>query len=51
MPSTIARAAYDAATGGKSFIGSMVEGNKGLGNPTANLAFDFLVPYGISKGF
>lgn len=51
MPSTIARAAYDAATGDKSFIGSMVEGNKGLGNPTANLAFDFLVPYGISKGF
>lgn len=51
MPSTIARAVYDAATGNKSFAGSMIEGNEGLGNPTLNLAFDVLAPYGTTKGF
>lgn len=51
MPSTIARAAYDATTGDKSFIGSMIEGNEGLGNPVANLVFDIATPIGITKGF
>lgn len=51
MPSTIARAAYDATTGNKSFIGSMIEGNEGLGHPVANLAFDFVAPVGAAKGF
>lgn len=51
MPSTVARAAYDAITGDKSFIGSMIEGNEGLGNPVANLAFDIAAPTGIVKGF
>lgn len=51
MPSTIARAAYDATTGDKSFAGSMIEGNEGLGHPVANLAFDVLAPMGIAKGF
>lgn len=50
MPSTIARAAYDATTGDKSFVGSMIEGNKGLGNPIANLAFDIASPFALSKG-
>lgn len=51
MPSTIARAAYDAVTGDKSFAGSMIEGNEGLGNPVANLAFDIFAPIGVAKGF
>lgn len=51
IPSTIARAAYDATTGDKSFVGSMIEGNKGLGNPVANLVFDIATPIGIAKGF
>lgn len=51
MPSTIARAAYDATTGDKSFAGSMIEGNEGLGHPVVNLAFDVLAPYGTAKGF
>lgn len=51
MPSTIARAAYDAATGDKSFVGSMIEGNKGLGHPVANLAFDLTSPFILNKGF
>lgn len=49
MPSTIVRAAYDQATGDKSFAGSMVEGNRGLGNPIANFAFDIATPVGIAK--
>ena len=51
MPSTIARAAYDAAIGDKSFVGSMIEGNKGLGHPVANLAFDLTSPFILNKGF
>lgn len=51
MPSTIARATYDATTGNKSFVGSMIEGNEGLGNPVANLAFDVFAPIGVVKGF
>lgn len=51
MPSTIARAAYDAITGDKSFVGSMIEGNKGLGHPVANLAFDLTSPFILNKGF
>lgn len=49
-PSTIARAAYDATTGDKSFLGSMVEGNKGLGNGAANLVFDIVAPFAWAKG-
>lgn len=51
MPSTIARAAYDATTGDKSFVGSMVEGNEGLGNSALNFVFDIAAPIGITKGF
>lgn len=51
MPSTIARAAYDATTGKKSFAGSMIEGNAGLGDPALNFAFDALAPIGVAKGF
>jgi len=51
MPSTIARAAYDATTGKKSFAGSMIEGNAGLGDPALNFAFDALAPIGVTKGF
>lgn len=51
MPSTIARAIHDAAKGKNSFVGSMIEGNKGLGNPALNFAFDIVAPIGITKGF
>lgn len=52
MPSTIARAIYDATTGKEGgFVGSMVEGNEGLGNPVANLAFDIAAPIGMVKAF
>ena len=51
MPSSVVRAAYDATTGDKSFVGSMVEGNKGLGNEYLNFAFDVSAPGAITKGF
>ena len=50
MPSSVVRAAYDATTGDKSFVGSMVEGNKGLGNEALNLMFDMAAPVALAKG-
>lgn len=50
FPSTIARAAYDQVTGKEGgFVGSMVEGNEGLGNEAANLAFDIATPWAWQK--
>lgn len=51
MPSTIVRAIHDAAKGKNSFVGSMIEGNKGLGDPALNFAFDIAAPIGVAKGF
>ena len=51
LPSTYAGALVDKLEGKNSFLGSLVEGNNGLGNVGTNLVFDLASPLVLGKGF
>lgn len=51
LPSTYAGALVDKLESKNSFLGSLVEGNTGLGSVGTNLVFDLASPLVLGKGF